>query len=336
MKPSRNTQTLPLGERFRDAWTPTPRKRGLLPVETITLAYLLFTAAFVLVCYGSVLHPVSMLVQRAGIVAIMAALYFVHQAHPCEATRFLRSLFPLTLLGYWYPDTFEFCQLFPNLDHVFAETDQLLFGCQPSVVFSQMFGGKAWSEAFYLGYFSYYPLILVTVLLSLFSDRRSYERTAFVVLCSFFLFYLIYLFLPVAGPQYYFQAIGLENVANADFIHIGHYFRTHFDMLPAPGPEGLFRSMVEATQAGGERPTAAFPSSHVGVSTILMILLVRHHRRAALLCLPFYVLLCFSTVYIQAHYLVDVLGGFVTAVPVYLLSCRAYKLLHRRDRRPRR
>lgn len=35
----------------------------------------------------------------------------------------LRYIFPLSLLGYWYPDTYEFCQLFPNLDYLFAAAD---------------------------------------------------------------------------------------------------------------------------------------------------------------------------------------------------------------------
>ena len=41
-----------------------------------------------------------------------------------------------------------------------------------------------------------------------------------------------------------------------------------------PGGRELFvRTLVEQAQAGGERPTAAFPSSHVGAATVLMLLM---------------------------------------------------------------
>jgi len=77
---------------------------------------------------------------------------------------------------------------------------------------------------------------------------------------------------------------------------------------------------VEMTQASGERPTAAFPSSHVGISTILLILLWQNRLWLFALAIPFYVLLCCATVYIQAHYLIDVFGGFVTAVIFYSIA----------------
>lgn len=328
MKPL-STKTSPL-LRFRAAWQLSPAKRGLLPVEMITLLYGLFTTGLLLACHRDILHPETLLLQRASIAGAMLAFYVLHRLYPCEATRFLRCLFPLTLLGYWYPDTFEFCQIYPNLDHLFAESDQILFDCQPSVEFSAILPEKAWSELFHMGYFSYYPLIFLTVLLPLLRSRRLFERTAFVVLVSFFLYYLIFLFLPVAGPQYYFQAIGPDCVQQGYFPHIGHYFRTHQEMLPDPGPEGFFRGLVEYTQASGERPTAAFPSSHVGISTILMLLLVRNgNRRAAWVCLPFYLVLCASTVYIQAHYLIDVLGGLASAFLFYALALTLYPRLRR-------
>lgn len=41
------------------------------------------------------------------------------------------------------------------------------------------------------------------------------------------------------------------------------------------------------------------------------------NRRFFYTLLPFYVLLCLSTVYIQAHYAIDVLAGWVTGVALY-------------------
>lgn len=76
--------------------------------------------------------------------------------------------------------------------------------------------------------------------------------------------------------------------------------------------------MVENAKAAGERPTAAFPSSHVGVATVIMLLAGHtRNRRLCLLLLPFFVFLCMSTVYIQAHYVIDAIAGLLTGVLFY-------------------
>ena len=87
----------------------------------------------------------------------------------------------------------------------------------------------------------------------------------------------------------------------------------------------MFYQLVEASQEVGERPTAAFPSSHVGISTIVMIMAWRVNKKLAYVLAPFYILLCCATVYIQAHYLIDAIVGFVSAFFVYQLATLMYK-----------
>ncbi len=131
---------------------------------------------------------------------------------PTRATMLLRYIYPLSLLAYWYSRHLtSFASSSPDLDHLFAAADQAIFGCQPSLVFHSVMPSRSYgANSSHLGYFSYYPMIALTVLVPLFVDRPRFGRTAFVVLTSFFLYYLIYLFLPVAGPQYYFRAIGVD------------------------------------------------------------------------------------------------------------------------------
>lgn len=292
------------------------RKRPL-GIEIVTLSYTLFTALLIVVFWQRMGDPLRLLEGRAFVLLCMGIIYLLHRSQPNKFTLFLRYLFPLSLLGYWYPDTYEFCRLFPNLDHVFASADLALFGCQPSIEFSRALPQKIWSELFHMGYFAYYPLIVFTVLAPLFTRKNLFEQTAFIVLTAFFLYYLIYLFLPVTGPQYYFQAVGFDAIQAGHFPHLGDYFSHHTELAPSPGPDGFFHDLVEATQASGERPTAAFPSSHVGMSTVLMILLWRNRHCFFYIAFPFYFFLCCATVYIQAHYLVDVFGGLVTAAIFY-------------------
>ena len=302
----------------------TPTHFRLLAVEWITLIYTLFTTLLILLFWMRIKNPIALIEGRAMVLGGMAVMAYLHHLRPNKYLLFLRYLFPLSLLGYWYPDTYEFCQLFPNLDYVFAAADYSLCGWQPSITFAQWLPQKLWSELFHMGYFSYYPLIALTILAPLFFNRSQFSRTTFVVLASFFLYYLIYLFLPVAGPQYYFHAVGFEVIQSGHFPHLADYFRYHTELAPSPGPEGFFRELVERTQQSGERPTAAFPSSHVGMSTVLLMLLWRIKRSLFWGAFPFYFFLCCATVYIQAHYLVVVFGGLVTAVLLYALTNVAY------------
>ena len=133
------------------------------------------------------------------------------------------------------------------------------------------------------------------------------------------------MFLPVAGPQFYFPVIDPSLVAGGPYPEIGDYFNLHPEIsIAQSGKGGLFTHLVGMAQASGERPTAAFPSSHIGISTVIIILAWRAKKGLFLTLLPFYVLLCCATVYIKAHYLVDAFAGVATGVLFYLLTATIY------------
>ena len=300
--------------------------KGLFAVERISLIYNAITTILIVLLYSRMDHPSMMLLERAGIVAITFGLIYLYQKYPCRLSAFVRMVVQMSFLAYWYPDTFEFNRLFPNLDCFFASAEQWLFNCQPSVEFSKLCPDIWFSEPFNMGYFAYYPLIAIVAIYYFVFKFEWFEKASFVIVTSFFLYYLIYIFVPVAGPQFYFPAIGMDNVEACNFLSIGDYFNYNNILLPGPNFEqGLFFELVEASQEVGERPTAAFPSSHVGISTILMIMVWRVNKKLCYVLTPFYVLLCCATVYIQAHYLIDVFAGWMSAVAIYILSTWMYK-----------
>lgn len=300
-------------------------QKGLFAIEKIGLIYNIITTCLVFILFPRMACPEEMLLGRASIAAGMALLYGLYRVYPCKLTAFFRTAFQLGLLAYWYPDTYEFNRLFPNLDHLFASWEQTLFHGQPAIAFSAHCSSVWFSEAFNLGYFSYYPMIFGVALFYFLFRYEAFDRAAFILVASFFIYYLIYIFVPVAGPQYYFPAIGWDEVAAARFPAIGDYFNFHTELQPSPGEEwGFFYRLVDASQQAGERPTAAFPSSHVGISTILLILACRAKKALFVALLPFYLLLCCATVYIQAHYLIDAIAGFVSAFLIYGLVSWIY------------
>ena len=303
----------------------TKTYKGLFAAEWAMLAYWLLTTLIIVVCYTKVQNPEAMLWGRVRILFTTAALYAVYRMLPCRLTRLARIGVQLAFLSWWYPDTYELNRMLPNLDHVFATWEQQLFGCQPALLFSQLTAhlptlvSNIFSELMDLGYASYYPMIATVIIYYFFFRYKEFQRAAFIVLAAFFIFYVVFIVVPVTGPTFYYQAVGVDNVAQGIFPNLGSYFNLHQECMPSPGyTDGIFYHLVENAKAAGERPTAAFPSSHVGISTILMFLAWHtRERRLFFVLLPFFVLLCFSTVYIQAHYAIDAFAGLLSGTIIY-------------------
>lgn len=296
-------------------------KKGLLPLEWVMLGYMALTFITMLFTYTKLVNPESMIWGRVRVLVMTMALWAVYRMIPCRITKTTRIFAQISLLAWWYPDTYEINRMFPNLDHVFAGWEQALFGCQPALLFAKALPWPVVSELMSMGYFMYYPMIAAVVLYYFFCKYQEAERAAFVILTSFFLYYVVFIYVPVAGPTFYFDAVGLRDISQGIFPALGDYFNTHTGCLPTPGySDGIFYQLVEDAKAAGERPTAAFPSSHVGVSTICMLLgWHTGKRKLVYIMLPFYIFLCLATVYIQAHYLIDALAGFVSAIAIYFL-----------------
>ena len=331
----------------------------LLVIEKTALAWAVLTSVLMAALWNRLSDPVAMVQTRvvwlcSSLLVLGACRWLQRQDRstglwpglpwPRRVSAFVRTAAQLAWLSAWYPETFELNRWRDNLDWLFAGADWHLFGCQPSLEFSRWLSGGLWSELFNLGYASYYPSLLVLVLGVAWGEWRPrgasagapaahaaghpvaeglVTRVGALVLASFFIYYAIYIALPVAGPQFYFAAIGLDNAAAGIYPHLGVAFSDSWQMLKAPGWEdGLFYRLVAMAQATGERPTAAFPSSHIGISTIILALAWRHARPVVPLLLPLWLLLCCATVYIQAHYVVDAVAGLLSAPLVLCLARR--------------
>jgi len=296
-------------------------QRGLIAAEWAMMAYLVLTLLYMFFTWTKLPAPEPMLWGRVRIVITTVALWGVYRMVPCRFTMLCRVALQLALLSWWYPDTYELNRILPNLDHRFAAFEQSLFGFQPALVFSQLCSHPVFSELMYLGYASYFPLIATIVVYYFFQRYQDFQRMSFVILASFFLFYVVFIVLPVSGPQFYYLAAGLDNISQGIFPDLGDYFMTHNEMMHMPGyDEGLFYYFIIIAHVAGERPTAAFPSSHVGLTFVLLLLAWRTRCRSLFyVVLTFFLLMCFSTVYIRAHYAIDVFAGVVLGLLCYLL-----------------
>jgi membrane-associated phospholipid phosphatase len=295
-------------------------RRGLLEVEWVIMGYLMLTLLLMLFTWTKLPDPEPMLWGRFRVVVSTLALWGVYRLVPCRFTMLCRVTLQLALLSWWYPDTFSLNRIFPNLDHHFAALEQSIFGCQPALEFANHWTHPVWSELMYLGYSSYFLLISIVVVYYFIWRYEEFHRTVFIILTSFFVYYVIFVALPVTGPQYYYLAAGLDNISQGVFPNVGDYFLTHDEMMKMPGYEdGWFYQIMVNAHSAGERPTAAFPSSHVGVTVILLLLAWRSRSRLLIwFVFTLFLLMCLATVYIRAHYVIDVFAGLLSAIIMYI------------------
>lgn len=295
-----------------------PRK-GLLALEWVIVAYAAITLLIALFCYTKLQNPDAMVWGRIRVVAVTIGLWIVYRLVPCKATMFLRVLIQMLLLGWWYTDTYSINCLFPNLDHIIASWDQYIFGFQPALVFAERVTQPVISEFLEISYASYYPIIITVCLYYFFARYKEFEKCCFIITAAFFTYYLFFDIIPVAGPMYYYPAIGMGKVVKGIFPAIGNYFTTHLSMMKAPGwTDGIGYQLITSIH-GSERPTGAFPSSHIGITVVSMFLAARTRNKTLFfILLPFAIGICFATVYIRAHYGIDAIVGLLSGIALYI------------------
>ncbi|MDR2039026.1 MAG: phosphatase PAP2 family protein [Bacteroidales bacterium] len=271
------------------------RNIKLLPVEKATIAYIIITTIYLLLFIGKLDSPWIYFGIRVGVTLAILLLAWLEKDKFNPVVSFIRYVFPFALLSYWYPETYYYNEfIFPNLDSYFIAADQALFGCQPSLEFSKWLPQAWFSELMYFGYFSYYFIFFGTALWCYIYKKEIANKAVFMFVCSFYFYYVVFIILPVVGPQFYYSPPVSEV------------------------PDGyLFSRIMRFLQATGEKPTGAFPSSHVGITFTVIIFMYRYCRHLLKYALPLFFILVLSTVYIKAHYVIDVIGGFISAALFY-------------------
>ena len=217
--------------------------------------------------------------------------------------QFLRLAYVQGLYALYFTESIWLSQLMfdgASLDVVFARLDYLIFGFQPAIEFSRHFEKyPIVNEMFFFSYFFYYALVSTGVWF-LFARRRYTEavRMLFIISASFFILYVWFIFFPVRGPKYYFVEL----------------YETWYSNFKGFLFTRLMRGLFNNTNLGG----AAFPSSHVALALISIGLNWKYNRFVVPIYLPLTVLLFVSTIYLYAHYFVDIPAGLVAGIVLWL------------------
>ncbi len=281
--------------------------KHLLTTDSVTILYYTLSGILIIIFFSRVEKPVIHLLFRIITIALLIFFAFMQNKNKSRFLLFIRLFLPVIFLGYAYGDTAALNKIFfpVSFDSWFVKADYWLFGFHPSLAFSKAFPQHWISELMNAGYFSYYFMLIGITLSYYFFRHEDAEKVIFTIITSFYLYYIIFIIIPVIGPQFYFKP----------------------PLNEAPH-SGLFSTLVRWVQQHWEHPTGAFPSSHVGLSIIYLLISFKSFKKIFYIFLPFAFIILFATVYIKAHYAIDVIGGIVSAPVFYYLANKCYKLFY--------
>ena len=214
-------------------------------------------------------------------------LFFLTKPGHGVVGRTFRELYPLFLLPALYSelDILNAASA-PVHDATVQHWELLVFGMQVSREWWQRAPSEFWSAVLHTAYLSYYLIIAAPALYYAWrGNLTAVRRFVLVVISTFVLCYLVFIFFPVAGPYYMF-----------------------------PRPASWFTDnpparLVYQALATGSSYGAAFPSSHVAAAVAATLTAARASRRLGLLLSIPTLLLTVGVVYCQMHYGVDALSG---------------------------
>jgi membrane-associated phospholipid phosphatase len=151
---------------------------------------------------------------------------------------------------------------------------------------------------FLIFYLSYFIFLLIPIFLT-YSNRKELRKLAIAYATILIISYIIFLAFPT-------KIIRPETIEP-----------NGWNISP-------FNEVLSAIYQN-DSPYNAFPSTHVSLSLMAMLICFRYKkrfRRLAHLSIPWFILIALSTLIIKQHYILDVAGGMVLSVIVYYIFYR--------------
>jgi membrane-associated phospholipid phosphatase len=271
------------------------RASPLQPVDLLLAGYLVIVSVVAIVRAPGLPNCWWLLVAH-GLFGLL--LYLLTRPGLGPIGRSIREIYPLLLLVALYSelDVLNGPGGTTVYDGVVQRWELAIFGAQLSTEWWRTMPSRFWSAVLHAAYLSYYLIVVAPAFY--FAWRRNIialRHFILVVMTTFVVCYLVFIFLPVAGPYYVFAR---------------------------PDPwfvDNVFARAVYDTLATGSSYGAAFPSSHVAAAVAATLSAGRGSRwLGGILAVPT-VLLAVAVVYCQMHYGVDAIAGLLTGAVVTAL-----------------
>lgn len=315
------TTALPLGVRLYNKFL------YLVALMGVDLIALIFMTAMLVLTVLAMGRPIRLMQASVGLpLGIMAGLLVVKLIqHPREfkdnAPVVLRDWVPFLFINFIYENLHDVAGHIMTFDIAgfLHEWDVAIFGVEPTV-WAQKFYNLWLTDFMAFAYALYFVFPLVIMFfLSLHGHRRAFRHIAMALTFTFLFGFLGYVLFPASPPRYYITEL-YTNPAHLHGIFLYDYLQGMWDGF----------SVI----SGG-----AFPSLHVGISTVALIYAYRYKYFSKLytwiwyLYIPLVTSLWASTVYLRHHWMIDIFAGWAVAYIGFRLADISLKRWNRLRRR---
>ncbi|HQG14018.1 MAG TPA: phosphatase PAP2 family protein [bacterium] len=225
-----------------------------------------------------------------------------------SSTFILRDWIPFVLVVFIYENMHDVAGQVMALDIAgpIMKMDIAIFGVEPTL-WAQKIYSPLLTDIMAFSYAIYFALpLFIMFLMSLWGKRFEFRHMALALALCFIFGFLGYVFLPCSPPRYFIEHM-FDSPVRLSGIFLYDWLQGQWDGL----------SVV----SGG-----AFPSLHVGISSIALIYAWKY-RNMNLKCkilwyayIPLVTSLWFATVYLRHHWVVDIFAGWFVAVAGYFIS----------------
>lgn len=248
------------------------------------------------------------------LVAYRSVLKKIRTDYKPHIALILRDWLPFLLVTFIYENLHDLSKHYYGVDlaGVFMKWDIAIFGVEPTLwaqnLYSPLFTDYM---AFAYALYFFFPLVIMFFLSQ---EERHFEfrEMALAVTFTFIMGFIGYVLWPTSPPR---------------------YFITDSYTMPAILHGPLLYDRLQAAWDGlSVIPCGAFPSLHVGISTVALLYarkfshFSRLYKTLWYLYIPLVVSLWFSTVYLRHHWVIDIFAGWTVAIAGYIMSEYALKI----------
>ena len=280
----------------------------------IDLLFVIFMTALLIFAVAAMGGHIRLFQASVGLpLGIMAGLIVIKSIQSPEDAKknipiILRDWVPFLFIAFIYENLHDVAGRIMHYDiaGTMLHWDKLIFGVEPTVWFQKFYSPLATDiMAFSYALYFAFPLVIM-FFLSLQNRRRAFRRMVLCLTFSFIIGFLCYVFFPCSPPRYFMHDV---------FTHPHHLSGVFlFNKL-----QGMWDGF--SVIGGG-----AFPSLHVGISTVALIYAYKFRNMTRLntflwyLYIPLVTSLWVSTVYLRHHWFIDIAAGWAVAFLSYVLA----------------
>lgn len=214
--------------------------------------------------------------------------------------KIVRDWFPFFLLTACYYSLYDSLALRINphmADGFLSGIDHLILGSQAAFLLEPWI--RPWLTDFlnavYFSHLLFFPAVALYFYLA--QKPQAFRRLMMGYLTIMLMGITSYLVLPAVGPAVYFDGQFARDLQGRDFSKSVTY-------------------IIGVGRVGYD----CFPSLHVGIPLLLSLYLRDYYKKLFIPTLVYVALMCFTTLYLRYHYLIDLIGAFAYAPAAYFLN----------------